>query len=182
MTLAVFSCFSEGNLRLHYRIPPILLLCTFLALFPPLTSSARAQGQRPGPAPQSPPQPPALPTREDLQHWIATNLDTPPQFQEREVLTQADLDNLRAFLPPRCIDEFNFPGVEFHVSPSGNYAPHPDYLAATEQYSNQSRLAEDGALEGYLAGRPFAQALINPADPRAGLKPACNFNYRRQFY
>ena len=111
MTLAVFSCFSQGNLRLHHRIPPLLLLCPFLALSSLLTSSARAQGQRPGPAPQSPPQPPALPTREDLQHWIATNLDTPPQFQEGEVLTQADLDKRRPFLPPRYIDEFNFPGV-----------------------------------------------------------------------
>ena len=168
-------------MRLHHRIGT-LLLCTFLALLPLLTGSARAQGHLLGPAPQSPPQTHALPTREDLQRWIATNLDTRPQFQEGEVLTQADLDKLRPFLPPRYIDEFNFPGVEFHVSPSGNYAPHPDYLAATEQYSNQTRLAEDGALEGYVAGRPFAQALINPGDPRAGLKAAWNFNYRWQFY
>ena len=97
-------------MHLHHRIGT-LLLCTFLALLPLLTGSARAQGHLPGPAPQSPPQTHALPTREDLQRWIATNLDTRPQFQEGEVLTQADLDKLRPFLPPRYIDEFNFPGV-----------------------------------------------------------------------
>jgi hypothetical protein len=43
-------------------------------------------------------------------------------------------------------------------------------------------LADDGALEGYIAGRPFAQALINPGDPQAGLKAAWNFNYRWQHY
>jgi hypothetical protein len=61
--------------------------------------------------------------------------DTPPKPREGEVLKQADLDKLRRFLLPRYIDEFNFPAVEFHVSPSGNYAAHPDYLAATEKYS-----------------------------------------------
>ena len=96
--------------------------------------------------------------------------------------TRTDIDKLRPFLPPRYIDEFNFDGVEFHVSPSGNYAPHPDYLAATERYSGQTVLAEDGAVENYIAGRPFARALINPNDPTAGLMAAWNFNYRWQHY
>jgi hypothetical protein len=32
-------------------------------------------------------------------------------------------------------NKLNFPAVEFHMFPSGNYAAHPDYLAATEKYS-----------------------------------------------
>lgn len=124
----------------------------------------------------------ALPTRDEIQRWIETNLETPPTFQDGEVLTRTDLEKLRPFIPPRYIDEFNFEGVEFHVSPSGNYMPHPDYLEATEKYSSQTKLAEDGALEGYIAGRPFARALINPGDPQAGLKAAWNFNYRWQHY
>jgi hypothetical protein len=124
----------------------------------------------------------AVPTRDEIRRWIETNLDTIPKFQEGQILTQANLNDLRPFLPPRYIDEFDFAGVEFQVSPSGQYSPHPDYLAATEQYSNQTRLADDGALEGYVAGRPFAQALTNPDDPRAGLKAAWNFNYRWQYY
>jgi len=112
-----------------------------------------------------------LPTREDVQRWIETNLETPPKFKDGEVLTQADLDKLRPFIPPRYIDEFNFEGVEFHVSPSGVYMPHPDYMAATEKYSGQTKLADDGALEGYSAGRPFARALINLAIHKPGSKP-----------
>ena len=77
----------------------------------------------------------ALPTREEIQKWIETNLDTPPKFREGEVLGQADLDRLRPFLPPRYIDEFNFPAVEFPIFPPGNYAAHLNYLAATEKYS-----------------------------------------------
>jgi len=147
----------------------LLLHGIFYILTPCFITKTYAQGQ-------------ALPTREDIQHWVATNLETVPKFQEGEILTQAELDKLRPFLPPRYVDEFNFPGVQFHVSPSGNYSPHSDYMAATEQFSNQTRLADDGALEGYVAGRPFAQALITPGDPQAGLKAAWNFNYRWQYY
>jgi hypothetical protein len=57
------------------------------------------------------------------------------QNSESEVLKQADLDKIRPLLLPRYIDEFNFPAVEFHVFSSGNYAAHPNYLAATEKYS-----------------------------------------------
>ena len=123
-----------------------------------------------------------LPTREDIQQWITMNLNSIPQFKEGDILKQADLDKLRPFLPPRYIDEFNFPEVKFHVAPTGHYPPHPDYLAATEQYANQTQLAADGALENYIAGRPFARALINPDDPMSGLKAAWNFNYRWQYY
>lgn len=124
----------------------------------------------------------ALPSRADIRRWVATHLDTPPLFREGDVLTQADLHKLRPFLPPRYIDEFNFPEVRFDVSPSGNYAPHPDYLAATERYFNQTRLTADGALEGYVAGRPFSQAQITPDDPLSGLRAAWNFNHRWKFY
>lgn len=160
---------EEDNLYRFFSLCLLLLYGTLCVLSPFFTTSGNAQEQ-------------ALPTREDIQRWIEINLDSLPKFQEGEVLTQADLDKLRPFLPPRYLDEFNFPGVEFHISPSGNYSPHTDYMAATEQYSNQTRLADDGALEGYVAGRPFAQALINPSDPQAGLKAAWNFNYRWQYY
>jgi hypothetical protein len=127
-------------------------------------------------------QEPGLPTRKDIQRWIESNLDTPPMFRDGEVLGQADLEKLRPFLPPRYIDEFNFAGVEFHVAPSGNYAPHQDYLAATEQYAYQTRLAADGALEGYVAGRPFAQTQISRGDPLSGFRAAWNFTHRWKFY
>ena len=150
---------------------PILICGALVALTLSLVSTTQVHSQGQG-----------LPTREDIQQWIAMNLDTLPQFKEGDVLRQADLEKLRPFLPPRYIDEFDFPEVEFHVAPTGHYPPHPDYLAATEQYANQTRLAGDGALENYIAGRPFAQALVNPDDPTAGIKAAWNFNYRWQYY
>ena len=150
---------------------PILICGALVALTLSLVSTTQVHSQGQG-----------LPTREDIQQWIAMNLDTLPQFKEGDVLRQADLEKLRPFLPPRYIDEFDFPEVEFHVAPTGHYPPHPDYLAATEQYANQTRLAGDGALQNYIAGRPFAQALVNPDDPTAGIKAAWNFNYRWQYY
>lgn len=123
-----------------------------------------------------------LPSRDDIQQWVTAYLDTLPQFREGDILRQADLDKLRPFLPPRYIDEFDFPEVEFHVSPTGTYAPHEVYMAATEKYAVQTRLADDGALENYVAGRPFARALVDTSDPTSGLKAAWNFNYRWQHY
>lgn len=123
-----------------------------------------------------------LPTQEEVRHWLQTTAETPPLFREGDTLIRAEIEKIRPFLPPRYFDEFNFPDVEFHVAPSGNYAPHPDYLAATEQYLNQARLSADGALENYVAGRPFAQTQINVDDPRSGLKAAWNFNHRWKFY
>lgn len=124
----------------------------------------------------------AIPTRTDVVRWLQSDIGAPPLFREGDLLTQADLAKVRPFLPPGYFNEFNFPEVEFLVSPSGNYTPHQDYLAATEQYLNQARLADDGALEHYVAGRPFAQTQITLDDPQSGLKAAWNFIHRWKFY
>jgi hypothetical protein len=123
-----------------------------------------------------------LTTHTDILRWLQEEMDAPPLFRDGDILTQKDLDKIRPFLPPGYFDEFHFAGVEFPVSPSGNYIPHQDYLAATEQYLNQARIAADGALENYIAGRPFAQTQITPDDPKSGLKAAWNFNHRWKFY
>ena len=118
------------------------LLCgvlVALVLSVVLTTQVHSQGQ-------------GLPTREDIQGWISTNLTTLPQFKEGDVLRQADLEKLRPFLPPRYLDEFDFPEVEFVLRPRAITRPHPDYLSATEQYSNQTRLAPTGRLRIILPG------------------------------
>jgi hypothetical protein len=78
-----------------------------------------------------------LPTHTEVRRWVATNLESPPLFKEGDVLTQSDLVKLRPFLPPGYVEEFDFAEVELQVSPSGNYAPHADYLAATEKFLHQ---------------------------------------------
>lgn len=148
------------------RLTRNILVFTLFVLFP-FGSNAQAK---------------TLPTRKDVVHWLQTAEGTPPLFREGDLLIHTDLAKVRPFLPPGYLDEFNFPAVAFSVSPSGNYAPHQDYLAATEQYLNQARLADDGALENYVAGRPFAQTQILPDDPRSGLKAAWNFIHRWKFY
>ncbi len=123
-----------------------------------------------------------LPTQEAIRHWIATTLNAPPLFRDGDVLTHKDLAKLQPFLPPGYVEEFDFPAVEFHVSPSGNYTPHAEYMAATEKFSRQTELAPDGALKNYVAGRPFSQEQLALEDPRSGLKAAWNFNHRWKFY
>lgn len=111
-----------------------------------------------------------VPTQEEIQHWLTTNLATPPLFKEGDILTRKDLARGQPFLPPGYVEEFDFADVALHVSPSGNYIPHADYMAATEKFLDQTQLAPSGALENYVAGRPFSQDRISREDLRSGLK------------
>src|SRR6058998_3920100 len=79
-------------MHVHKKSRTLLCTAALCALQLLFTTGARAQGQLPGPAPQSHSQTRGLPTREDIQRWIETNLDTPPLFREGDVLVQADLD------------------------------------------------------------------------------------------
>ena len=72
--------------------------------------------------------------------------------------------------------------MKFEIVPTGDYPPHPAYREATEKYAGQTRLAADGALEGYVAGQPFLNDSLDPADPNSGLKAGWNFNYRWQHF
>jgi hypothetical protein len=71
-------------------------------------------------------------TREDILRWIETTQEVQPAFSPGGTLTQADLDKLRPFLPPRYLKEFNFAGVEFPITASGDYSPPRAYLEATD--------------------------------------------------
>ena len=121
-------------------------------------------------------------TRESVLAWAAQHRDTAPDFRPGDVLTQADLEKVRPFLPPGYVEEVDFPGVELTISETGDYAPHPAFLAATEQYAGQTRLADDGALVDYVAGQPFPTDSLALDDPTAGWKLAWNFNYRWQHF
>ncbi len=54
------------------------------------------------------------------------------------------------------------------------------FVEATEKYSAQVRLSEDGLrMEGFVAGRPFPR--IDPSDPKAAMKIMQNFSFAIAF-
>src|SRR5262245_31285128 len=94
-------------------------------------------------------------TKETLLQWVERNRQAQPKFKPGETVTAANREKLRPFLPPGYFEEFDFPEAEFAITPTGDYAPHQAYREATEKFASQTRLAADGALEEYVAGRPF---------------------------
>jgi hypothetical protein len=94
--------------------------------------------------------------------WVDDNREVQPAFQAGDMLSFADLEKLRPFLPPGYMEEFRFPEVSFAIAPAGDYSPPQLFRTATEQYAGQTRLAADGALENYVAGQPFASASLDP--------------------
>jgi hypothetical protein len=111
---------------------------------------------------------------------VEANREAQPAFQPGEILQLADLEKLRPLLPPGYLEEFRFPEMEVLITPTGNYSPHSMYQEATEKYAGQTGVAEDGTLLNYVAGQPFPNASLDPADSLAGLKAAWNFNFRWQ--
>src|SRR5512143_3052805 len=72
-----------------------------------------------------------------------------------------------------CIEH----GLVLKVAPYRRIEWNPPYRAATEKYSGQVRLAEDGrSIENHVAGLPFPT--IDPNDPNVALKIMWNFEYR----
>src|SRR5262245_9237279 len=120
-------------------------------------------------------------TKEAVLQWVDDNREAQPAFQAGDVLSLADLEKLRPFLPPGYLEEFRFPDVSFAITPPGDYSPPQLFRTATEQYAGQTRLAADGALENYVAGQPFISASLDPQDSTAGLKAMWNYNFRWQY-
>lgn len=121
-------------------------------------------------------------TRDTLLQWMTQYGDAKAEFKAGDILKAADREKVRPFLPPPYFAEFDFPEVEFAITPTGDYSPHQAFRDATEKFAGQTRLATDGALEGYVAGQPFANDRLDPQDSTAGIKAAWNFNFRWQHY
>jgi hypothetical protein len=103
-------------------------------------------------------------------------------FMEGEVLTFDDVDKLKDFLPPefwKNREYFFYEGMELKIGPFfRDYTDAPVYLKATETYKGASSIGKDGALVGYVAGRPFPSEIDCKGDPQAGLKIIWNFMKR----
>lgn len=96
----------------------------------------------------------AMPTHYQRDEQRPQHRDAMPDFRPGDILTHADLEKIRPFLPPGYVEKVDFPGVEFTISETGDYAPHPVFLAATEQYTGQTKLADDGAMVDYKVSTP----------------------------
>ena len=106
-----------------------------------------------------------------------------PAFKEGDVVTFDQIDKLQPFLPPEFWanrDFFFYDGMRIEIGPvQRDYSPPPEYQAATERFAGQARIGQDGSLENYTAGQPFAMHEIAcQADPQAGAKIMWNFDYR----
>ena len=111
--------------------------------------------------------------------------DAPPvPFQTGDVLDREKARLLTNYLPTEFWthrEQFFFEGMQLEIGPCfRDYGPPPFFVAATEAFRGRARLIENGGLEGYTAGLPFAPDLIDPSDPLSGLKWAWNVEHRYQ--
>ena len=100
-------------------------------------------------------------------------------FDEGDVLSFEQLDRLKDYLPPefwKNREYFFYEGMELEVGPSfRDYSAAQVVHDATAEYAPEVSIGRDGALLGYVAGRPFPEEIDCKGDPSAGLKIIWNF-------
>lgn len=93
------------------------------------------------------------------------------------------LASLAAFVPPGLIGFFDFDGVVIEIQPIQQYSPHASYQAASSRHRGTARIAPDGSLRDYSAGRPFtAEQIAGASEDEAGYMVAWNHIFRWQYY
>ncbi len=106
----------------------------------------------------------------------------PTVIREGMVLSYSDIVLLRELIPVeiwRHRNIFFFDGMRMELGACHRrYPVSKDYSDATEQFSGQAAVDEDGNLWGYVAGVPFPPAAINSSDPDAGVQWAWNLEQR----
>jgi hypothetical protein len=100
-------------------------------------------------------------------------------FKEGQVIGFDQLEKLKDYLPPefwKHREFFFYQGMEMEIGPSfRDYSEAKAYLDATEKHASKVSLGKDGALVGYVAGRPFPGQIDCKGDPQAGTKIIWNF-------
>ncbi len=103
-------------------------------------------------------------------------------FQEGEVISYENIDKLKDYLPPefwKNREYFFYEGMEMTIGPSyRDYTEASSYGDATAAYASKASIGKDGALVGYVAGRPFPQEVDCKGDPDAGVRIIWNFMKR----
>jgi hypothetical protein len=96
--------------------------------------------------------------------------------QPGDVIDKSSADKVKDLVSPGlfwCVQH----GLPMKVIAGKPLTWPPAYKEATEKYSSQVKLSEDGlSLEGYVAGAPFPR--IDVQDPRVALKLVWNYNYK----
>ncbi len=103
-------------------------------------------------------------------------------FKEGDIIGFEQLDKLKDYLPPQFWkhrEYFFYEGMQLEIGPSyRDYTETKAYGDATEKYASASSVGRDGALAGYVAGRPFPGEIDCKGDPEAGQKIIWNFMKR----
>ena len=94
-------------------------------------------------------------TREDVNTWIAANINGSPKLVEGKTYTLAEVDQLSPWFPPYYFAHLRFDGLAFAIEKAGSYSPHPRYHQLTQQHAQSVTLGADGVLRGYVGGDPF---------------------------
>ncbi len=116
--------------------------------------------------------------------WLKSQESATPDFKPGDVISFADADRIRPFVPPSYQDIMIFDGMRVEIAETTDMSPADVYKQATLQHQGQVRLAEDGAIENYVAGQPFDdmkfQAESAPMETGDGYRAIWNFNFRWQ--
>jgi len=117
--------------------------------------------------------------------WIVAQKGVAPGFKPGDVITYADADKIRPFVPPSYQDIMIFEGMEVEIGETTDMSPADVYKQATLQHQGQVVLAADGALENYVAGQPFDDSKFRPEsapmENSDGYRAIWNFNFRWQY-
>jgi hypothetical protein len=122
----------------------------------------------------------ALPTSAGAQPALIEDVVPGVPFQEGDVIRFDSVDRLKDYLPPEFWahrEFFFYEGMEIEIGPfRRDYTPSSSYEAASRKDRGGAKLGRDGALEGFMAGRPFEPEAIDcTGDPDAGTKIIWNF-------
>jgi hypothetical protein len=117
---------------------------------------------------------------EDHLNWLKANAAAQPQFVDGDVITFDKADLVRPFIPEEQQSELLFEGMQMTIKDAGDLTPADPFKQATEKFAGQATIAADGAIENYVAGRPFDPATFAPGSKEDGWKMAWNWMFRWQ--
>jgi len=116
--------------------------------------------------------------------WLEVQKNVTPTFKPGDVITYERADEIRPFVPPAYQEIMIFDGMEVEIGETSDLSPSDQYKQATLQHQGQVVLAEDGAIENYIAGQPFDDSKFKPESAPMengdGFRAIWNFNFRWQ--